>query len=68
MIKDPAAWEKWENDYIRSQPADYQQNLRIFEALYEHARKLAVFPPQDPLEGIEDKIRMARILNGLRSS
>ena len=68
MIKDPAAWQAWEDDLFRSEPADYQQNLRIFEAMCEHARRLGVFPPKDPLEGIEFKIRFVRDLDALRTS
>ncbi len=68
MIKDPEGWQAWEDAYIRSEPADYQRNLRIFEAMCEHARKLGQFPSQDPLEGIEFKIRLARDLNALRTS
>jgi hypothetical protein len=68
MIKDPAGWQAWEDELIRSEPADYQRNLRIFEAMYEHARGLGVFPPKDPLEGIEFKIKFARDLNALGTS
>ncbi len=32
--------------------------------MLELARELKVFPRKDPLEGIEYKIRLARILNG----
>ena len=68
MIKDPERWKAWENAYIRSEAANYERNLRIFEAMCKHARKLGKFPPQDPLEGIEFKIRVARDLNALRIS
>ena len=46
-------------------PVDYTQNLRIVEALRQEAVALGVWPPADPLEGIEVDIRLARILNGL---
>jgi hypothetical protein len=68
MIKDPEAWRAWEDEYIRSRPADYQRNLKVFEAMYEHARRLGVFASQDPLEGIEFKTRLARDLNALRTA
>ena len=64
MIKDAAYWQAWEAEYIRSQPVDYRQNLKVFDALYEYARKMGAFPPRDPLEGLETKIRMAQVLNG----
>lgn len=68
MIKDATYWEAWEAEYIRSHPADYQRNLRIFEALYEHACNMGVFPPKDPLKGLDTKIQMARVLNGKATS
>jgi len=67
MIRDPEAWQAWENELIRSEPADYEENLKIFEAMCEHARRLGAFPPKDPLEGIELKIKFARDLNALRT-
>ena len=63
MIKDVAFWEAWELEYLRNEPVDFARNLRILDAMYEHARLLGAFPPTNPLEGIEVKIRMARILN-----
>ena len=67
MIRDPEAWQAWEDELIRSEPADYHQNLRIFEAMCEHARRLGVFPPKNPLEGLEIKLRLARDLNAFRT-
>ncbi len=63
MIKDTALWESWEREWLRSQPVDFARNLALLDAMYEHARLLGAFPPADPLEGIDVKIRMARILN-----
>ena len=63
MIKDAKYFEEWENQLIAAEPPDYQRNLRIFEAMLEEARLLGVWPPRDPLEGIEVDIRIARILN-----
>lgn len=63
MIKDVAFWEAWEREYIAKEPVDFARNLRLLDAMYEHARLLGAFPPADPLEGIEVKIRVARILN-----
>ena len=63
MIKDVAYWEAWELEYLQNDPVDFVRNLRLLDAMYEHARLLRAFPPADPLEGIEVKIRMARILN-----
>jgi hypothetical protein len=42
---------------------DISENFRIVEALYREAVALGVFPPKDPLEGIEVDIRVARAVN-----
>lgn len=56
-------WRAWEKEYGRAQAVDYLRNLAIFEALYEEAVRLGVLPPRDPLEGLEEKIRLAKALN-----
>ena len=63
MITRPDLVEAFENEQIRNTPPDFEQNLRIVEGLYELARMLGKFPPDDPLEGIEVDIRLARALN-----
>ncbi len=63
MIKDRVFWDAWETQMIRRQPANFRRNLALVEAMYEHARRLGAFPVADPLEGIETKIRLARVVN-----
>ena len=63
MIKDVALWEAWEREYLANEPVDFARNLALLDAMYELARLLGAFPPSDPLEGIEVKIQMARVLN-----
>lgn len=68
MIKNPEKWEAWERDYKRSQPHGVQRNLKIADDLFDHARKMGALHRDDPLEGLETIIRIARIVNGHRSS
>jgi hypothetical protein len=64
MIKNPAKLREFEDQFIRdSDPLSYPQALRQFTALWQEAVALGVLPPQDPLEGIEVDLRIARILN-----
>jgi len=63
MIRDVAYWEAWEREYLRNQPVDFKRNLAIMDAMYEHARLLGAIPRSDPLEGLEVKIRLARVVN-----
>jgi len=37
--------------------------MKIYEALYEEARLLGIFPLKNPLDGIESDILLARVLN-----
>ncbi len=68
MIRRPELVEAFERELQRRQPLDYQQNLRIAEALYEEARALGVLPMKDPLDGIEVKIRLAKALNSVKEA
>jgi len=63
MIRRPDLVEAFENELAAREPPDYARNLKIFEALMQEARRLGVWPPADPLEGIEVDLRLARILN-----
>jgi hypothetical protein len=65
MIKDVQFFRKWEQDLISSTPIDYEQNLRIFEAMIEEARLLRVWPPSNPMEGIEIDIKIAKAVNAV---
>jgi hypothetical protein len=63
MITNPEIWRKFERDYYASQTVDYAQNLKTFNDMMEFAKTLKAFPHENPLEGIETKIRLAHILN-----
>jgi len=43
--------------------SDFSQNLELLEGMYEEARSLGLFPLSDPLEGLDMKIRMARVFS-----
>jgi hypothetical protein len=63
MIKDPAAWHAWVAQGPLREPPDLARNLQLVEAMYDLARLLGAFPPEDPLAGLDSDIRMAMILN-----
>jgi hypothetical protein len=63
MVKDAAALERFELDLLRSEPVDFRRNLAIVEALAEEASALGVFRREDPLEGIDTIVRVARAVN-----
>jgi hypothetical protein len=63
MIRNPKMIREFEDEQVRRNPADYHANLKMFEALWEHATILGALPPEDPLEGLEVDLRLAEALN-----
>lgn len=63
MVKNPKRLAEFEREQLKEESLSYSEALRIFEALWEEGVSLGVLPPEDPLEGIETDIRVARILN-----
>jgi hypothetical protein len=51
----------------RRRPVNYQDNLRIYEGLWEEARTLGAFP-RPTLDGIESDIEYARVINTRRAT
>ena len=68
MIKDVALWEAWEADFTRRAPVDFERNMAIMEALYTHAVALNAWGRRAPLDGLESRFELARILNVRRAS
>jgi hypothetical protein len=63
MLKRNSLLGAFEKEQIQNSKPDFFKNLRIFEALYEEAKQLGVFPLKNPLEGIEVDIGLAKVLN-----
>lgn len=53
---------------IQASPQNYFENLALVEGLYREAIALGALPLKDPMEGIENDIRLARILNVHKTS
>lgn len=68
MIRDRKKWDDFERELVRREPPDLKKNIRIAGAMYEEARRLGVFPPADPLEGIDVDIHIARVVNSVPSA
>lgn len=68
MIKDIHFWEVWKAQAVASERPDFQRNLAILEAMYDHARLMGAFQTLDLLDGLEFKIHMAKVLNAPRAS
>ncbi len=68
MIRDKDFFEKWERRQMKKESPNYLRNLSIFEALVAEAKLLGVWPPTDPLEGIEVDLKIAQVINVLKPS
>ncbi len=68
MIKDRAYWEAWEAQGPLAAPPDFHRNLRLLEEMHSHVRSLGVLSPHAPLEGLDVKIRVAKVLNASAAS
>lgn len=68
MIKNPDILEQFEKQRTREEKLSFEEALKIFEAMWKEGVNLGVLPPKDPLEGIEVDIKIARIINCLKSS
>ena len=64
MIRNPEVWRRWEAQWQRRTPAVPEENFRIFQNLLELARLLGRWPPEDPREGLEVDLLLARAVNG----
>ena len=64
MINDAEILSKLERNFASGQGRlPYAQSRKIFTAMWQEGVTLGVFPPVEPLAGVEVDIRMARILN-----
>lgn len=68
MIRNPEIFRQLEENFIKNEspltePLTFKQSLKLYESMWHEAETLGVFPPEDPLEGIEKDIRLAGILN-----
>jgi hypothetical protein len=70
MIKHPEMFKKFEDGFIRDEgKLSFASAIKLFTYMWNEALNLGVFPPEDPLEGIEVDIRIAKTLNScLRQS
>ena len=65
MIKNTKYLENFENKFIAGQKTSLMANLAIYEAMWDMAKTLGVFPLKDPYDGVDDDIHLAKILGNL---
>ena len=64
MNKNGERLRQFENNFIRSEgKMPFIKALNLFESMWKEGCTLGVLPPEDPMEGIETDIKIAKILN-----
>lgn len=65
MINNSKLLDEFERDFIKKNSLSHEESLALLDGMWEMGMALGVLPPNDPWEGIEVDIRVARILNCL---
>lgn len=60
--------DAFEAAQARATPPDLERGLAVVEALLDEARALGVWPPPDPLGGLDVDLRLARALRVHRAA
>ncbi len=65
MVKNTEKLRDFEDRIARLETRNLDRNWALLEAMHREAVALGVFPPKDPLEGLEVDIRIARIIHSV---
>ena len=59
------AFQEFERGFVKRKKMDIMKNLRIVHALYHEAVALGIIPLENPLDGIEVDLKIARVVNSV---
>ncbi len=63
MVKNSELIEKFEKSLIKTEKIDITRNFQIMDEMYNEAVELGIFPLKNPLDGIDNDIRIAKVVN-----
>lgn len=63
MIKNRRLIQNFETDLIKNEKTDVRKNFQIVEAMYHEAVELGIIPMNNPLDGVEIDIKIAKVVN-----
>lgn len=66
MIKNSEYLKKFEDEQTANDDMTLEQKLKLLNSIYKFAVKLGTLPPDDLLEGLDNDIKVAKIINGIR--
>jgi hypothetical protein len=58
-------FQKFEIEFSKKEKVDVIRNFHIVDALYREAVTLGVIPFENPLDGIEVDLRIAKVVNSV---
>jgi hypothetical protein len=61
MVRNPHILQRFEDEENRASPPDFERNLKLLEAMFEHARALGAW--ERSIDTLPTKLRLARVLN-----
>ena len=65
MIKNPKVLEEFEKKLAKEEKLSLDEKFKIYDDMWKWAKKIN--RSENPLEGIETRITIARILNGIKN-
>jgi len=64
MVKNPELMKEFEDSFIReNKRLSFNQAIRLFTWMWNEGINFGVFPPKEPMEGIEVDLKIASVLN-----
>ncbi len=56
-------FDKFESNLIKNEKINITRNFQIIDAMYNEAVELGIFPLKNPLDGIDNDIKIAKVVN-----
>jgi len=66
MIKNNG-FKKFEMEFVKKEKVNIVKNFHMVKALYNEAVTLGVIPLKNPLDGIEVDLKIAKVINSVRT-
>jgi len=66
LIKDIKIWQEFEKEWIKSNKMSIESSFRLFDEMKQIAINAGKFPPNDPLEGLDEKVEFIKRLQKVK--
>jgi hypothetical protein len=58
-------FQKFEMELLKREKVDIERNFHVVDALYKEAVTLGIIPLENPLDGIEVDLKIAKVINSV---